>query len=95
MRHILVFAAFAFLNVSAHASSPDAWDALYKSTQQACLQKSGLKNAKLIEGPVLFAGDILYKIRGKWPQAHMQGKTGKVYCLHPYPNGEPEIVDAR
>jgi len=34
-------------------------------------------------------------IRDRWPQAHMQGKTGKVYCLHPYPNGEPEIVDAR
>lgn len=95
MRHILFAAILAACSMSAMASSPEAWDALYSSTKQACLQKSALKNPKVIEGPVLFAGDILYKIRGKWPQAHMQGKTGKVYCLHPYPNGAPEIVDAR
>ncbi|MFJ7567900.1 hypothetical protein ACIQW9_13160 [Herminiimonas sp. NPDC097707] len=67
---------------------------MYKQTADACLKKSGLKKTKIMEGPVLFSGSILYRIKGTWPQPHMKGKTGKVYCLHPYPNGEPEIVDA-
>ena len=98
MRRIIASSAFIFTALgvagSASASSPDAWQALYDTTAQACLKQSGLKKAKVIEGPVLFSNAILYKIKGVWPQAHMKGKTGKVYCLHPYPNGEPEIVDA-
>lgn len=88
--------AVAALSVTgfASASSPDAWQALYDTTATACLKQSGLKKAKVIEGPVLFSTTILYKIKGIWPQAHMKGKTGKVYCLHPYPHGEPEIIDA-
>ncbi|MNR79255.1 hypothetical protein D3C72_99620 [compost metagenome] len=95
MRTICLLGLLAAFSLPATASTPEAWDALYSASKQACLQKSGLKNAKVIEGPVLFAGDVLYKIRGKWPQAHMKGKTGKVYCLQPYPNGEPEITEAR
>lgn len=97
-RRMLASSAFAFAVLSAtghsSASSPDAWQVLYDTTAQACLKQSGLKKAKVIEGPVLFSSTILYKIKGVWPQAHMKGKTGKVYCLHPYPNGEAEIVDA-
>ncbi len=89
------FACVAWIMMlPAHASSPDAWKVLYDATATACLKQSGLKKPKVIEGPVLFSSTILYKIKGTWPQAHMKGKTGKVYCLHPYPNGEPEIVDA-
>lgn len=78
----------------ASASSPDAWKVLYDTTADACLKQSGLKKPKVVEGPVLFSNAILYKIKGTWPQAHMKGKKGKVYCSHPYPNGAPEIVDA-
>lgn len=95
MRHLLALGLLAAFHISAQASSPQAWDDLYRGTKQSCLKQSGLKNAKVVEGPVLFAGDVLYKIRGTWPQAHMKGKVGKVYCLHSYPNGEPEVVDAR
>jgi hypothetical protein len=98
IRRMISSSAFSFAALSAagysSASSPDAWQALYDATAQACLKQSGLKKAKVIEGPVLFSAAILYKIKGVWPQAHMKGKTGRVYCLHPYPNGEPEIVDA-
>jgi len=82
-----------FITANAHASSPDAWQDLYRKTGDACLQKSGLKKPKLIEGPVLFAHEVLYKVKGNWPQPHMKNKVGAVYCLHPYPEGEPEIVD--
>lgn len=98
MRRMIISSAvsFAALSAAGHsfASSPDAWQALYDTTAQACLKQSGLKKAKVIEGPVLFSNTILYKIKGIWPQAHMKGKSGKVYCLHSYPNGEAEIVDA-
>lgn len=78
---------------SASASSPDAWQELYRTTGQACLQASRLKDAKLIGAPVTFAHAVLYRINGVWPQAHMKGKKAKVYCLHPYPDGTPEIVE--
>ncbi len=85
--------ALAALSVSGHAlaSSPDSWQTLYDTTAQACLKQSALKEAKVIEGPIVFSNTILYKIKGIWPQAHMKGKEGKVYCLHPYPNGGAEI----
>ncbi len=79
---------------SALASSPDAWQALHSKTADACLRKSALKKPKIVEGPVLFSGAVLYRIKGTWSQPHMKGKTGKVYCLHPYPDGAAEIVDA-
>lgn len=93
MRHIFMFACFTLMASASHASSPDAWQELYRTTAETCLQKSGLKNAKVIEGPITFSRDVLYKIKGTWPQFHMKGRTGRVYCLHPYPDGEPEIVE--
>lgn len=95
MRNILMFSALAAVASAANASSPDAWNDLYRTTSQSCLNKSGLKNARVIEGPVTFSHAVLYKIRGVWPQPHMKGKTGKVYCVHPYPDGAPEIGEAR
>jgi hypothetical protein len=95
MRHIFLLGLLAAMSASASASTSEAWGALYSATSKACLQKSGFKNPRVVEGPVLFSTNIHYRIRGTWPQPHMKGKTGKVYCLHPYPNGEPEIVEAR
>ncbi len=82
---VFIFAAFS-MSGSASASSSDAWQVLYDTTAHACLKKSGLKKAKVIEGPLLFSNAILYKIRGVWPQAHMKGKTGKVLRMHPNAN---------
>jgi hypothetical protein len=95
MRHLLMFAILAPVISASQASSPDAWKDLYRTTGTACLQKSGLKNPKVIEGPTVFSHAVLYKIRGTWPQPHMKGKPGRVYCLHAYPHGEPEIVESR
>lgn len=76
-----------------YASSPDAWQQLYQQTGEACLQASGVKKAKLVGAPVTFSHAVLYRINGVWPQAHMKDKKAKLYCLHPYPNGMPEIVE--
>jgi hypothetical protein len=94
MRIILMCSMLALTLPAAFASSPAAWDELYRSSSQACLQKSGLRDARILEGPITFSGAVLYRIGGIWPQAHMQGKIGKVYCLHPYPDGAPEIAES-
>lgn len=92
VRNILASMFLLVVAFSATASSPDAWNDLYRNTGTACLKSSGLKHAKLIGEPVTFRQAILYRINGIWPQAHMKGKKAKLYCLHPYPEGEPEIV---
>ncbi len=95
MRRIILAGIFAAAAISASASSPDAWQALFDATANACLQRSGLSDPKIVEGPVIFSASILYRVSGIWPQPHMKGQIGSIYCLHPYPKGEPEIVDAR
>jgi hypothetical protein len=93
MRTLLKLTFFAASITAAHASSPDAWNDLYRTTGEACLKQSGLKKPRLVEGPTTFAHAVLYKVQGRWPQSHMKNKIGRVYCLHPYPDGAPEIVD--
>ncbi len=78
---------------SVHASSADEWAKLKAETRAACLSQSGFKQAKVLEGPIIFSNRVLYRIGGIWPQKHMKGKSGKVYCLHPYPDGKAEIVE--
>lgn len=78
---------------SAQASSADQWEKLKADTRAACLSESGFKQAKVLEGPIIFSNRVLYRIGGIWPQKHMKGKSGKVYCLHPYPDGKAEIVE--
>lgn len=95
IRTILASVFLFAVAASAAASSPDAWKDLYRKTGSACLQASGLKHAKLMGEPVTFRHAVLYRINGVWPQAHMKEKKAKVYCLHPYPDGEPEIMERR
>lgn len=77
----------------AQASSSDEWEHLKQETRLACLAQSGLRQARVLEGPVIFSNRVLYRIGGIWPQPHMKGKAGKVYCLHPYPDGKLEIAE--
>lgn len=93
LRTILLTIFLAAFAHSAFASSSAAWQELYRKTGNACLQASGLQHAKLVGEPVTFAHAVLYRINGVWPQAHMKGQKAKLYCLHPYPDGAPEIVE--
>lgn len=92
MRRILLTGVLAAIAGSAWASSPEAWQALYDQTAQACLQKSALKDARIVDGPVVFNKAIVYRIKGIQPQGN--GQVGSVYCLHPYPEGTPEVAES-
>lgn len=80
---------------TASASTDAAWKSLFAQTRAACIQASGLKTPKVALGPIQFSSAIAYRINGTWPQAHMKGRRGTVYCLHPYPDGKPEIAEAQ
>lgn len=94
MKRTFLLLTLAAISSGAWASSEASWNALYERTGKACLKKSGLKDPVINGDRVVFGKHILYRIDGTYPQAHMQGKTGSVYCLHPYPKGRPEIADA-
>lgn len=95
MQRILLTAILAAAASSAVASSPEAWQELYDNTAKACLQKSTLKDPRIVDGPVVFSGAIVYRIKGLLPQTNgqMSGQINSEYCLHPYPKGEPEIAE--
>ncbi|EJL87744.1 hypothetical protein PMI16_02630 [Herbaspirillum sp. CF444] len=92
MKMLLVTTSL-LLSAGAQASSADQWKKLKADTRATCLAESGFKQPKVLEGPIVFSNRVLYRIGGIWPQQHMKGKSGKVYCLHPYPDGRPEIVE--
>jgi hypothetical protein len=92
MQRILLTGILVATASSALASSPDAWQALYDTTAKACLQKSALKDPRIVDGPVVFSGTIVYRIKGLVPQ--MSGQVSSEYCQHPYPKGEPEIAES-
>jgi len=79
MRYLILLGVLLAASGLASASSGEAWNKLQADTRKACLAKSGFKNAKVVEGPVMFANAVLYRIGGNWPQPHMKGKYGKVY----------------
>ena len=94
MKKILLMILLATGATTVFASSEAAWDALYERTEKACLKKSALNDPQVVGERVVFGKHILYRVEGIYPQAHMKGQKGSVYCLHPYPKGRPEIADA-
>jgi len=66
----------------AHASSPDAWAALFKKAEAACKKASGLKDSAMIGKPVDFSSAVLVRIEGIWPQPHMKAAKAKFACLY-------------
>lgn len=94
MMAVAMFVATSLLPCAgAQASSADQWKKLKADTRATCLAESGFRQAKVLEGPIIFSNRVLYRIGGIRPQPHAKGKAGKVYCLHPYPDGRPEIVE--
>ncbi|GGI55307.1 hypothetical protein [Oxalicibacterium solurbis] len=92
MRRILLTGVLAMAVGGVWASSPEAWQALYNQTAQACLKKSVLKDARIVDGPVVFNNAIVYRIKGIQPQGN--GQVSSAYCLHPYPDGSPEVAES-
>ena len=78
----------------AHASSPDAWAALFKKAETACKKASGLKDAVMIGKPVDFSSAVLVRIEGIWPQPHMNAAKAKFACLFAKRTHKAEAVEA-
>jgi len=78
---------------SAHASTPQAWAALFRTAQAACQSASGLKQSKVVGAPVDFSTHVLVIVTGTWPQPHMKGASGRFACLFDKARGTAEAQE--
>ncbi|MCA3667757.1 MAG: hypothetical protein INF10_01310, partial [Methylobacterium sp.] len=83
----LLCPAFVASAIPAFASSPDAWEELWKKSEAACLQASSLKQAK--SNVVLdFEAVVVRVVNGRFPQPHMNNAATTVYCLYDKKTGK-------
>ena len=101
MRRLLLNTAFlstlAFTAGAAQASSPDAWSAHDKEVAAACIKASGLKNAKPAGQPMAYddgVGMTALLVAGRYPQAHMKNRPGRVLCLFDRKKREAVVTEA-
>jgi hypothetical protein len=82
----------AALASPALASSPDAWRAYDREVRTACLNATGLRQARVVgervdvpvadlslDGSTLLISALL--LEGRFPQPHMGGQKGRELCL--------------
>ena len=101
MRRLLLNTAFlsslALMAGAAQASSPDAWSAHDKEVAAACVKASGLKNAKPAGQPMAYddsVGMTALLVAGRYPQAHMKNRPGRVLCLFDRKKREAVVTEA-
>jgi len=78
-------AVLAGLAARAGASTPEAWAQAEREAAQACQEAAGLSEPTVAGNPVVFddaSGQTAVVIEGRYPQAHMQGREGRVLCLY-------------
>lgn len=88
----LGFAAGLAFATPSFASSPDAWQELWKKSEAACIKASGLKQGKsnvLVD----FEGAVMRIVEGRYPQPHMNNLPGTMYCLYDKKTGKTEISE--
>jgi hypothetical protein len=86
-----------FMAGAAQASSPAAWSAHDKEVAAACVKASGLKNAKPAGQPMAYddsVGMTALLVAGRYPQAHMKNRTGRVLCLFDRKKHEAAVTEA-
>lgn len=89
---VLLCSAFLASAGGAFASSPDAWDDLWKKSEAACLKASKLRQAK--SNVVLdFEAVVVRVVNGRHPQPHLKNLPGTVYCLYDKKSGKTEIAE--
>jgi hypothetical protein len=89
--------AAALMAGAAQASSPAAWSAHDKEVAAACVKASGLKSAKPAGQPMAYddsVGMTALLITGRYPQAHMKNRTGRVLCLFDRKKSEATVTEA-
>ena len=70
--------------LAARASSADAWAAHRQEVTRACMEASGLVDARLVGSVITYddsVGSSAALIAGRYPQAHMAGQEGLSLCL--------------
>jgi hypothetical protein len=86
-----------FTAAAAQASSPDAWSAHDKEVAAACVKASRLKNAKPAGQPMAYddsVGMTALLVAGRYPQAHMKNRPGRVLCLFDRKKREAAVTEA-
>jgi hypothetical protein len=78
---------------TALASSPDAWDALFRKAGEACRKASDLKEAKVAGNPIDFQDSVLVIVDGRWPQPHMKNAKARFACLYGKRTGKAEAQE--
>jgi hypothetical protein len=87
----------ALITGAAQASSPEAWSAHDKEVAAACVKASGLKNAKPAGQPMAYddsVGITALLVAGRYPQAHMKNRPGRVLCLFDRKKHEAVVTEA-
>ena len=80
----VIFLVAAASAGSAAASAASAWSAHDRQVSRACIQASGLKNARAVGTPLLFDDSIgmtALLVTGRYPQPHMKNRSASVLCL--------------
>lgn len=81
----------------AHAASPDAWTTHHRQVASSCVKASGLRDARPAGAPVDFDDRVGYTaivIQGRYPQPHMENRSGGVLCLFEKRSRTPYVSDA-
>ncbi len=89
---------FALLPLAGHASTSQAWQESAQEVRRACIEASGLNQARLASEQAVFDDSIAQTavlVRGKAPQPHMKGATQQVLCLYDRRSRQARVVEWR
>jgi len=81
----------------AQASSDQAWRTQEREMRERCLAASQLLQARIAGEAVVFddrLGISALVVDGRYPQPHMQGRSGRELCLYQRASGTAHIADA-
>lgn len=93
---VLLFATLLGAASQAQASSPDAWQQLDKTERAACLKASQLKDVKVLGKQASFDDQVGYDallLQGRYPQKHMNNRTGLELCLYHRQTGKATVTE--
>ncbi|MCF5706542.1 hypothetical protein GIV19_04470 [Pseudomonas syringae] len=82
---MLMLAGLALLAGQANASSSQAWNEMDKAMLAGCLKASQLKGTTAAGTSAQFDDRVGYSallLRGRYPQKHMNNRTGTELCLY-------------
>lgn len=97
LRAVVAGAAFASaIALPAAASTGQAWEESAQAVRAACIQASGLREARLASKLAIFDDTIAQTavlVRGRAPQPHMQGVSLQVLCLYDRRSGQARVAE--